>query len=251
MRRFVQFVRWQSTGSFFQGQAREAAQRTVYKTNKDVRAHPVVAKLLSPDPIHTADLLSPLKRELYAANLRMHNGRFVNHATVLHEGASYRLSLTREEQRALEPSMYIQSYRIKGSWKKAFIFLRMFRRMTLYDAINQCSFSPRAMAFDVGEMFERAKKESEKLGIESSTLRIEHIWVGKDGRDRAMLDFKARGRTGLKHSHYVHVKAILKPESVFEQRAQDRKARLDKRLWLPLANTRIPEEYVQTANYKW
>lgn len=254
-RRLVPFSRFQSTGSFFQGSSDDpnaaANEKQVYNTNKDLRNHPEIKKLLNPTPEKAIDLLSPLKRALYLENLRLNNNVFVNDTIITYNNQKYRLTLTKEEQRALEPSVYAQSYRIKGSWKKTFVFLRMFRRMRVYDALNQCYFSKRAMASDLADMLERAKEDAKKLDIDPDSLVIEHIWVGKDGEDRRMPDFKGRGRTGMKTSHFVHMKAILKPDWVLRQHTQEKKTRLAEKLWTPLQNKKIIEEYVQTANYKW
>ncbi|GMM53019.1 mitochondrial 54S ribosomal protein YmL22 [Starmerella bacillaris] len=222
----------------------------VYKTNKDIRNHPYVASLLSPQPVPVTKYVSPLKHALYTKNVETF-GKFVNNELIDHEGWNYKLKLSKEEIRSLEPSVYLQSYRIKGSWKKTFVFLRMFRRMRLYDAINQCHFQHRAMAFDLADMFERGKQDAIKMGLDPNTLVVEQIWVGKDGDDRRLMDFKGRGRSGMIHSHFVHVKAILKPESILKERALVKKRRLDNRLWFPLMSRKVPEEYVQSANYKW
>lgn len=252
-------ARWQSSGSFFQNlpgaaenpQQQQSAQPTEYSSNADLREHPEVRAFLNPAPQKTIDLLSPLKRALYLQNLANNNGSFVNNELVAHEGKTYRLRLTREEQRALEPSVYVQSYRIKGSWKKSYMFLRIFRRMPLLDAVTQCHFSARRMARDVGEMLERGKKDAEALGLAPEDLVVDQIWVGKDGSDPKRLQCKGRGRTGVVVSPYVHVKAVLKPREVYERREEYMKKRLDRKLWQPLRNWKIKEDFVQTAEYKW
>lgn len=253
-------VRWQSSGtsSFFRnpagaGSSPDSDPSAVanYNTNKDLRSHPQIHSKLNPAPRVATDLLSPLKQALYKQNLADNNGLYKNNQIINHEGKAYRLNLSREEQRALEPSVYAQSYRIKGSWKKSYMFLRIFRKMALDDAITQCHFSPRRMAKDVGEMLERGKRDSEAMGLDSSGLIVEQIWVGKDGQDEKRLQCKGRGRTGVITSPYVHVKAILKPSYILDQRKEWAKKRLDKKLWFPLRNWKIKEDFVQTANYKW
>lgn len=250
--------RMQSSGSFFQnlptsGEATPSPPpSTTYKTNHDLRNHPDIQAKLSPAPQKAIDLLSPLKKALYKQNLAQNNGIYVNNQVItLDDNKSYRLNLSREEQVALEPSVYAQSYRIKGSWKKTYMWLRPYRQMPLNDAITQCHFSARRMAKDVGEMLQRASKDAENLGLNPEDLVIEQIWVGKDGNDEKRLQCKGRGRSGIITSPFVHVKAILKPKYIFDQRKDRVKARTDRNLWFPLRNWGIKEDYVQTATYKW
>jgi len=258
------FARAQSSGSFFRdltdgsqpgAPAAPAAPSSAdlpaeYTTNKDLRRHPDIAAKLNPAPKLSRDLLSPLKQRLYALNVEQ-NGVYKNNQVLELDGTSYRLNLSREEQKALEPSVYVQSYRIKGSWKKTYMFLRLFRKLSLPDAITQCHFSSRRMARDVGEMLTRGSKDAEKLGLDPESLTVAQIWVGKDGEDHKRLQVKGRGRTGIITSPFVHVKAILKPTYLLEQRQNRVKERLDKKLWFPLTSSKIKEDYVQTANYKW
>lgn len=253
-------IRWQSssTTSFFRSPAgssrspdSDLPSTTTYNTNKDLRSHPEIHAKLNPAPRVALDMLSPLKSALYKQNLAENNGLYKNNQIIKHEGKAYRLDLSRREQMTLEPSVYAQSYRIKGSWKKSYMFLRIFRRMALDDAITQCHFSSRRMARDVGEMLERGKKDAEVMGLASGDLIVDQIWVGKDGQDEKRLQCKGRGRTGVITSHYVHVKAILKPSYIYAQRKEWAKNRLDKKLWFPLRNWKIKEDFIQTANYKW
>lgn len=260
------FTRAQSSGSFFRdltgsqppasssspaSPPAAASSAAVYKTNKDLRAHPEIAKKLNPAAKPARDLFSPLKQQLYEQNLANNNGVFKNNQLVPLNGKLYKLSLTKDEERALEPTVYVQSYRIKGSWKKTYMFLRLFRKLGLNDAITQCHFSARRMARDIGEMLERGSKDAEKLGLDPESLVVDQIWVGKDGDDPRRLQVKGRGRTGVITSHYVHVKAILKPREVIDRRDTRTKERLDRKLWFPLTNFKIKEDYVQTADYKW
>lgn len=255
--------RLQSSGSFFNEISQSPpsnpsssapatdAEAATYVTNKDLRRHPEIEAKLNPAPKNVLDLLSPLKRKLYEANLAQNNGVYVNNQPITLDNKTYKLNLSRAEQVALEPSVYAQSYRIKGSWKKSYMWLRPFRRMALNDAITQCHFSARRMAKDVGEMLERASKDAVKLGMKPEELVLDQIWVGKDGGDQKRLQCKGRGRTGVITSPYVHVKAILKPQSVFDQRKEYLKKRNDRKLWFPLRNWNMREDRVQTADYKW
>lgn len=223
-----------------------------YHTNKELREHPYVKRLVNPEGQAAMDsLLSPLKRALYMKVVEKNGGRYVNKQMVEHENRTYKLNLTKEEQAALVPTVYCHSYRIKGSWKKAYMFLRMFRRMPLNEAITQCHFSAKRMAHDVGEMLERGRSDAIKLGIAPESLLVSQIWVGKEPEIRRRLDFKGRGRTGIIEHPYVHVKAILQDKSVEQQKKADFKKRLDKKVWFPLRNWKIKEDFVQTADYKW
>lgn len=251
--------RYQSSGgagAFFQDDAparteQQKQEEQDYKSNEDLQSHPFVREKLFPRPQKIpSEILSPLKNALYQKVVQDH-GEYRNKQLVSHEGKTYRLSLSREEQRALEPSVYVSSYRIKSSWKKTYMFLRMFRRMALDDAITQCQFSAKRMARDVGEALERGRKDAIALGLQPERMVVEQIWVGKDGDDRKRMQSKGRGRTGVITHPYVHVKAILKDVSVFEQRQKWMKDRLDRKLWFQLRNWKIKEDFVQTADYKW
>lgn len=249
--------RYQSSGgagAFFKEDSaatQEQSEERDYATNKDLQSHPYVREKLFPSPQKTRkDLLSPLKYALYSKVLEEH-GQYQNKQVVSHEGKQYKLNLSRDEQRALEPTVYVSSYRIKSSWKKMYMFLRMFRRMPLDDAITQCHFSGKRMARDIAETLERGRKDAITLGLQPERMIVDQIWVGKDGSDRKRMQSKGRGRTGVITHPNVHVKAILKDISVLEQRQGWMKERLDRKLWFPLRNWKIKEDYVQTADYKW
>ena len=47
------------------------------------------------------------------------------------DGKKYKLNLGKEELQVLEPSVFLQSYRIKSSTKKTYVFLRMLRGLEL------------------------------------------------------------------------------------------------------------------------
>lgn len=231
---------------------KESADAAVYNTNADLLNHPYIKSKMDPQgKTATEELLSPLKQILYSKVLAANNGKFVNNQTVEHEGSSYKLSLTPEQQKALIPSVYIQSYRIKSSWKKMFMFLRMYRQMGLTEAITQSHFSSRRMARDIANMLERGRDDAIKLGMNPETMHIDQIWVGKDGNDFRRIQFKGRGRTGVITHPYVHVKAILKDNQVREDRKALIKKRLDRKLWQPLRNWTIKEDDTQTPDYKW
>lgn len=265
LRQFQVGRRWQSSagaGSFFENTGSEALPEASaeeseslsvkYPTNRDLRSHPFVKGKLDPQGTTASqELLSPLKRSLYEKVLADNGGTYKNKQFVELDGKRYRLSLSREEQRALEPTVYIQSYRIKSSWKKMFMFLRMFRQMPLFDAITQCHFSSKRYSSDIAEMLERGRQDAIKLGLEPESLVVDQIWVGKDGDDLKRLHARGRGRSGIIKHTYVHVKAVLKHKSVIDQRQQWMKERMDRKLWMQLRNWKVKEDFVQTANYKW
>lgn len=243
------------TGFMNQGEVpkkpEEPVVKKTYNSNEELREHPKIKPLLEPAPVPPAQYLSPFKRQLYEQVLSTNNGKFTNNQLVELNGKKYKLHLSKEEQKALEPSVYIQSYRIKSSWKKTYMFLRIFRQMPLLEAITQCHFSPKSLGRDVGEMLERGRADAVKLGMDPSELYISQIWVGKDGEDDKRVQAKGRGRAGVVTHPYVHVKAIIKNQSVKEAAAQRFKERLDRKLYTPLRNWKIKEDFTQTADYKW
>lgn len=147
-------------------------------SDKELKNDPEVLEYTDPKPQTAAEqLLSPLKKQLYELSLQQ--GGYDPERVLNLDGKKYKLHLTKEELAGLEPSVYLKSYRIKSSPKKATPFLRMLREMKLKDAVTQCHFSPKGIARDVGEMLTRGIKEAEKLGLNPDELYLSQIWVGK------------------------------------------------------------------------
>ena len=198
-------------------------------------------------------LLSPLKRQLYEANCTA-NGGFYKADTVVtlpNSNEKYKLHLSKEEIEVLEPSVYLKSYRIKSSMKKATIFLRILRGLDLKDAINQCHFSPKGIATEVGELLERGIEDSKTLGLDPNDMYIAQIWTGSDGNWSRQIEFKGRGRLGILTHRYVHVRCILKCKSItkrrlkYEQQVKDQK----RKPWIQLGKE--PVRGSPGGVYKW
>lgn len=213
---------------------------------------PYIKSLMNPDGKSAAEAhLSPLKRRLYEQVCALNGGAYVNRQMVELDGKKYMLDLTREEQLALEPSMYIQSYDIKSSLKKTFPHIRFLRKMDLLDAITQCHFQAKKIFGPIGAMFERAKKDCVKLGFKPEDLYIDQVWVGKEPRVLKRVDFKGRGRTGLIEHKWVHVKAILRPKSHRDrqQALADSKV-MDAKPYYRLRSPKHPDA-PQVQAYRW
>lgn len=219
-------------------------------SDKELKNDPEVLEYTDPKPQTAAEqLLSPLKKQLYELSLQQ--GGYDPERVLNLDGKKYKLHLTKEELAGLEPSVYLKSYRIKSSPKKATPFLRMLREMKLKDAVTQCHFSPKGIARDVGEMLTRGIKEAEKLGLNPDELYLSQIWVGKDGFNVKRLDFKARGKVGIIQHKWVHVRAILKPlESKEKHESQRRTRQLSRKVKEQLANRPI-HEFPKSNVYKW
>ncbi|QLG74263.1 hypothetical protein HG535_0G01470 [Zygotorulaspora mrakii] len=198
-------------------------------------------------------LLSPLKRKLYQANCTLNGGFYKKDSVVTLPGSQekFKLKLTREEIDVLEPSVYVKSYRIKSSMKKATVLLRLLNGLDAKKALTQCHFSPKKIAREVAELLERGIKDGEKLGLNPDDLYISQIWTGSDGRWLKRMDYKARGRIGIITHPYVHVRCILKSKSVTKKRlayeSQVKEQR--KKPWVQLAEK--PIRGTPGGAYKW
>jgi ribosomal protein L22 len=213
---------------------------------------PHIKSLMNPAAKSAAEAhLSPLKRQLYEKVVQLNNGVYVNRKTVELDGKKYLLDLTKEEQQALEPSMYIQSYDIKSSLKKTFPHIRFLRKMDFLSAITQCHFQAKKIFTPIGAMLERAKKDCVKLGFKPEDLYIDQIWVGKEPRILKRVDFKGRGRTGLIEHKWVHVKAILRPKSHLERQKALADAKLmNSKPYYRLRSPKHPDS-PQVQAYRW
>lgn len=219
-------------------------------TDVDFRNDPQVLKFTKPKAYTAPELLlSPLKRMLYELSLK--SGGYDPHKVLTLDGKKYKLYLTKQELAALEPSVYLKSYRIKSSYKKATLFLRMLRGMPLKKAITQCNFSSKIIARHVAEMFTRGLDEAKQLKLDVDDLHISQIWVGKDGGNYKRVDFKGRGRAGVIEHKFVHVRAILKTsESTRRILLQRRAKQLSKPIKLQLLSKPI-HEFPKMNVYKW
>lgn len=166
---------------------------------------------LNPSPYFTVDsLLTPLKREIYNANVKK-NGFFKNKdLTKLKDGNSYTLNLSLKEIEALEPSIYLRSWRIKYSIKKTNIVLRALKNLPLKKAITQLHFMEKKVSRDLVEMLERGVKDAEKMNYNVDDLYIAESWVHTDGNWVKRVDCKGRGRSGIYTFKWVSVRFLLK-----------------------------------------
>lgn len=166
---------------------------------------------LNPKPYLTVNsLLTPLKREIYLANVKK-NGFFKNmELTKLKDGSSYTLNLNQKEIEALEPSVYLRSWRIKASIKKTNIVLRALKDLPLKKAITQLHFMQKKVARDLVEMLERGVKDAERMNYNVDDLYIAESWVHTDGHWMKRVDCKGRGRAGIFTFKWVSVRFLLR-----------------------------------------
>lgn len=155
--------------------------------------------------------VTPLKRQLFELNVAA-NGFFKNHQIVDNEGKQYKLSLTEQEIEALEPSLYLQSARIKSSVKKATLVNRFVRGYKVKNAINQLHFNPKKMATELERLLKQGMEHARARGYNEDELYIHAVWAGSDGGTVKRPDIKGRGRMGILHHRHIHVKAVLKTE---------------------------------------
>lgn len=234
-----------------EGENDSSSVPSVPKSDRVLRNDPDVRNLMHPQPKTAPELLlSPLKLRLYQLALEKY-GKYVPDATVKLDGKEYQLSLSKQEQQALEPNVYLRSYRIKSSPKKATPFLRMLRGMKLKEAITQCHFSAKHISRDVGDMLTRGIKEAQGLGLDPDNVYLAQIWVGKDGGNIKRIDFKGRGKMGIIEHKWVHVRAILKPLEAKDQfEKKQKKQQQSRKVWTQLESRPI-HDFPRGSEYKW
>lgn len=205
-----------------------------------------------PTPQKPAEiLLSPLKRELYEAAIAQYGAYKRDQIITLADGRRFRLELSAQELEFLQPSVYLTSVRIKGSYKKGTVFTRLLREMDLKQAITQCHFSKKQIARDVGAMLTKGIDHAKKLDLDPAQLYISQIWVGKEPYIQRRVHFKGRGRSGIMHHPYIHVKVILKTKETKHAVEQAKKERISNRkVWQQHHNAPI-KVYRGSSQYQW
>lgn len=208
-------------------------------------------EFLAGKPYKTVNsLLSPLKRRLFLDNVKQ-NGFFKNGDVVeLPDGTSYKLKLSREEIEALEPSIYLRSWRIKSSVKKTNIVLRALKDLPLKKAITQLQFMQKKVARDLTEMLERGMKDAETMKYDVNKIYIDQAWCHTDGRWKKRLDCRARGRTGIITHKWISVRLLLKTDQTQKRLAyEDKQRKLNKQPIVELNGGKMVGPC--TGFYKW
>lgn len=195
--------------------------------------------------------VSPLKKRLFQLNVAQHGFFKNNHVVVDRDnGKQYKVSLTEEEIDLLEPTLFLQSYRIKSSTKKATLVNRFVRGYNVKNAINQLHFNPKKMATELEKLLKRGLDQARASGINEDGLYIQALWTGSDGGYVKRADVKGRGRTGIIEHPYIHLKAILKTDQTKARLAWEKEqARLAAKPRSYLNNE--PLNFKVRAYYKW
>lgn len=195
--------------------------------------------------------VSALKKRLFDANVAQH-GFFKNNQIVAdaESGKTYKLSLTSDEIDMLEPTIYLQSYRLKSSTKKATLVNRFVRGFNVKNAINQLHFNPKKMATELEKLLKRGLEQARVAGYNEDQLYIQALWTGSDGHWVKRADIKGRGRTGIIEHPYIHLKAILKTDQTrLRLQWEKEQARLQAKPRLYLNNE--PLNFKVQPFYKW
>lgn len=163
------------------------------------------------EQIRSENYVSPIKKRLFDLNVQR-NGFFKNNQIVVdpENEKPYKLTLTNEEIDILEPSIYLQSYRIKSSVKKATIVNRFVRGWNVKSAINQLHFNSKKMSTELEKLLKRGLEQAKQLGVTPDELYVQSLWAGSDGDWRKRVDTKGRGRHGVIEHPYIHLKVILR-----------------------------------------
>ncbi|KAI5955239.1 mrpl22 [Candida jiufengensis] len=157
-------------------------------------------------------LIHPLKIKLFN-QVVSENGFFKNNQIIKNDKNQYiKFTLTNEEIDILEPSILLQSYRIKSSMKKATLVNRFVRGMDLKTAINQLHFNPKKMSTELEKLLKEGLIAAKNLNYNENGLYIARLWTGSDGKWRKRLDIKGRGRHGIIRHSYIHLKCVLKTD---------------------------------------
>ncbi|GMM30633.1 mitochondrial 54S ribosomal protein YmL22 [Martiniozyma asiatica (nom. inval.)] len=197
-------------------------------------------KFLNPQPIINQDtLISPLKQQLFKLNVAK-NGFFKNNDTVTLEGKPYQLKLSREVIEALEPSIFLRSWRIKSSVKKTNPVLRALKNLPLKKAITQTQFMEKKISRDITEMLQRGIEDAQRMGYKSDNLYLDQSWVHTDGQWGKRIDWKGRGRMGMIKHRYVSIRILLKSTQTQKRLAWEQKQRdLNKKVLNKIADGKI------------
>lgn len=222
-----------------------------YKERITLRKDPELQRFIGHAPTPAAEkYLSPLKLQIYNANVAK-NGFFKNNDIVkLSNGEKYQLKLSKKEIEAFEPSIYLKTFRIKHSVKKATTFLKLINRMEVKKAITQAHFNQKQIARDVAELLEKGLNDAKQLNLNPDELYLDQIWAGKDGHIIKRVDIKGRGRTGVIEHPHIHIRAILKGEQTKKRLAYEQEQKeLRKAPYMQLPSSSLrwrPEGF-----YKW
>ena len=181
---------------------------------------------LHPKPYKTVNsLLSPLKRRLYLDNVKK-NGFFKNGDRIkLPDGSVYSMKLTREVIEALEPSIYLRSWRMKSSVKKTNPVLRALKNLPLKKAITQLHFMQKKVARELAEMLERGLKDAESMKYDPNKIYVAESWVHFDGSPLKRVECKGRGRSGIIVQRFVSVRFLLKTNQTLKRLKYEENAR--------------------------
>lgn len=195
--------------------------------------------------------VSPIKKKLFDLNVQEH-GFFKNNQLVSdpETGKAYKLSLTTEEIDILEPSIFLHSYRIKSSMKKATTVNRFVRGYKVKNAINQLHFNPKKMSTELERLLKRGLVQARELKYNEDELYIHALWVGSDGNWQKRLDPKGRGRTGLINHPYVHLKAVLRGEQTTKRLAWEAAVQAEEKKPRMFLNNE-PLNFKMRPYYKW
>lgn len=195
--------------------------------------------------------ISAQKRRLFDLNVAK-NGFYKNNQIFYdHEkNKHYKLSLTDAEIEVLEPSVYIQSFRIHSSVKKATLVNRFVRGYNVKNAINQLHFIPKKMALELEKLLKTGLKLATAQGLDEDQLYIHALWAGSDGDTQKRIEWKGRGRVGLLQSRNVHLKAIFKTQQTRDRLAWEKEQKLNKKNPKLFLNNE-PLNFKVRGIYKW
>lgn len=262
--RSFHFSPLRASGSLF-GDVTSHKPTTTPETNKDEPLIAPLDMLPSQDPVlvkrYTEEakerqdsrekFISPQKRRLFDLNVAK-NGFYKNHQIVYdaEQNKHYKLSLTESEIEVLEPSVYLKSFRIISSIKKATLVNRFVRGYNVKNAINQLHFVPKKMALELEKLLKTGLKLGQVQGLNEDLLYIHALWVGSDGWTSKRIEWRGRGRHGIITMPRVHLKAVLKTQQTRDRLAWEKEQKLNKKNPVTALNNE-PLNFRVNGIYKW
>lgn len=206
---------------------------------------------VSKQQIRAEKYISPIKKKLFDQVVNVHG--FYKNDQIVEDPETkrhFKLHLTPEEIDILEPTIFLNSNRIKSSMKKATVVNRFVRGLEVKTAINQLHFNPKKMATELEKLLKKGLEQANQSGYNTDRLYIARLWTGSDGDWRKRLDMKGRGRTGIIKHPYIHLKAVLKTEQTKNRLAWEKQqSQLNSKPEMFLIND--PLNFRVHPYYKW
>ncbi|KAJ1958586.1 39S ribosomal protein L22, mitochondrial, partial [Dispira parvispora] len=143
----------------------------------------------------------------------------------------------------------------KTGYKKLRFLAKQISGKPVQEAIDQMEFSAKRWAKPLLHTLALARKNAKlQKEMDPERLVVHRTWVGK-GQYQKRIDYKGRGRFGMKHLYSSHVKFVLReaePERDQANRGFRRNIKrfnITKKVWTPMKETK--PIYTPSPYYNW